>query len=109
MGIYLADGQTFEDVVRQDAEVLKRAGVTHQQVGDALEKVLKSFNWHSNEKNRRVNDTLSVDAVAYRGIEFCPYDNNLIASRDFSIKGIPSGNKGRGFDGLDVTLVRDDA
>lgn len=93
MGHYLKEGQVIEDVVRQDAEVLRKAGVSHQQVGDALEKVLKSYNWHSGGRNQRVNDTLSVDAVAYRGFEICPHDNSLTASRDFFISGIPNGNK----------------
>jgi len=104
MCYYLKEGQTFEDVVRQDAEVLRKAGVTHQQVGDALEKVLKSFNWHSGGRNQKVNDTLSVDAVAYRGFEICPYDNSLTASIDFFVSGIPNGNKaGRSAD--DPTMV----
>jgi hypothetical protein len=95
MGHYLKEGQTFEEVVQKDTEVLKKAEITHQQVGDALEKVLKSFNWHSARDRgfQKVNDTLSVSAVRYRGFEICPYDNNLTASRDFFISGIPNGNK----------------
>ena len=104
MCYYLKEGQTFEEVIRQDAEVLRNAGVTYQQVGDALEKVLKSFNWHSGERNQRVNATLSVEAVGYKGFEICPYDNSLIASRDFFIGGIQNGNKaGRSAD--DLTIV----
>ena len=104
MGHYLKEGQTFEDVVRQDAEVLKKAGVTHQQVGDALEKVLKSYNWHSGGRNQRVNDILSVDAVEYMGFEICPYDKNLTASRDFFVSGVPNGNKA-GRSAEDPTMV----
>lgn len=96
MCYYLKEGQTFEEVVRQDAEVLRKAGVTHRQVGNALEKVLKSYNWHKEGRRfdfQRVNDTLSVSGVQYRGIEVCPYDNSLIASRDFYVAGLPNGNK----------------
>jgi len=111
MGHYLKEGQTFESVIRQDAEILRKAGVTHQQVGDALEKVLKSFNWHKEHKlkfsrdtTQRVNDTLSVNAVQYKGFEVCPYDKSLTASIDFFVNGIPNGNKaGRSAD--DPTMV----
>src|SRR3989338_825907 len=95
MGQYLKEGQTFEEVVERDAEVLQKAGVTHQQVGDALERVLKSYNWHSDKKNQKVNDSLSIDGVSYRGMDFCPYDPSLTASRDFFVSGIPNGNKVR--------------
>lgn len=95
MGVYLAEGQTFEDVVRQDAEILRRSGVTYQQIGDALEKVLNSYNWHSCKESQKVNDTLSISAIQYKGIEECPYDNKLVASRDFLISGLPNGNKVR--------------
>ncbi len=93
MGQYLKEGQTFEEVVGRDAEVLRKAGVTHQQVGDALEKVLNSYNWHSGKKNQRVNDSLSINAVSYQETEICPYDGSLTASRDFFVGGIPNGNK----------------
>ena len=96
MGIYLAEGQTFEVVVRHDTEILRKAGVTHQQVGDALEKVIQCFNWHSYVKDRKVNDILFINAVGYRGFDICPYDKNLVASRDFFVSGIlNNGNKVR--------------
>jgi hypothetical protein len=113
MGIYLRKGETFEEVVKQDSEVLEKAGVTHKQVGDALEKVLKCYDWsylynpinhktfqeslkyarEIRERKDRVNDTLSISGVAYMGIDTCPFDENIGSGQDYFVYGIPNGNK----------------
>ena len=97
---YLKKGHPFDEVVKHDAEIIEKAGLTHKQIADSLEKVLSCFNWfvvdHWVEKKKLIqpiNSVLSVYGEMYLGKEYFPLDENITSSTDYFIHGIPNGNK----------------
>jgi len=93
-GVYLAEGQSFDEVVIRDSAILKKAGVTPEKVADSLQKVLNSYNWFLDDDEQRVNDVLRVSGHQSKGVVFYPYDNAIHAnSRDYLVFGLPNGNK----------------
>src|SRR3989338_2641195 len=43
-GVYLADGETFEDVVARDSAVLESYGLTSEEMGVCLRKLFATWN-----------------------------------------------------------------
>ena len=97
MGIYLKPGERFDEVVKRDSEILHEAGLTHEQVADSLELVVKAYNPFKARKENafsvQVNPSLTLLQRIYQGWEECPYDESLWAATDYFIAGIPNGNK----------------
>lgn len=50
MSQYLAEEEKIEDVIKKDKEILKNAGVTFEQIADALDQIFKCFNFKKEEQ-----------------------------------------------------------
>jgi hypothetical protein len=98
-GVYLAPGETIEEVVAQDAEILERHGVTKEQVGQSLRKL---FNTHNNFLEIRapdIEEPISGVKISWQrfllGQEHSPYVPGLYSGMDWRvwIDGMHNGNK----------------
>jgi hypothetical protein len=98
-GVYLAPGETFEEVVAKDAAILERHDATAEQVGQSLRKLFKTHNDFLEIRAPAIEEPIPGVKLSWQrfllGYEPCPYIQDLHASIDWrvQVEGIPNGNK----------------
>lgn len=90
-GIYLEKGETFEEVVTQDAKVLEAHGVTKEEIGQSLKKLFSTYDEFIPRRGLRGPQTPCPEIKMSRqvwdlGQEFCPYLNGVSSGIDWWIK-----------------------
>ncbi len=96
-GKYLADGETLEGVVQKDAEVLDKHGVTREEVGRNLRRLLSSYsNFALSSQSQELAPGVTVWRQIYDlGSERCPYLRGVSSNIDWrvEVEGLLNGNK----------------
>ena len=97
--IYLEKGETFEEVVARDALVLAEHGVTAEEIGRSLRRLVSTWNTFHEYRVRTPQSPVPGLKITRRywdlGYEPCPYLPGVTSNIDWriSVDGMDNGNK----------------
>lgn len=98
-GIYLQNGQTYEEVVAQDAAILAKHGVAAEDVGRSLRTLFSTYNTFHELKVRTLQNPhprITLGRMVFElGFEPCRYLPGVTSNIDWQIwvEGLGNGNK----------------
>jgi hypothetical protein len=98
-GKYLADDETYEEVVARDLATLAAAGVTKEQIGQRLRQLFQAFNTflaHRDRGPQVIAPGISLWLQIWDlGYEACPYLPGVTSNIDWYVyaEGLQNGNK----------------
>lgn len=98
-GVYLAEGQTFDEVVAKDRAILETHGVTQEQIGASLGKLFATWNDFIEIRDPQpqypLPGVMLTRQVYLLGQECCPYVPGLYSGVNWHVfvDGMRNGNK----------------
>lgn len=95
---YLAEGETFDNVVAHDGAILAEHGVTAEEVGQSLRHMFSTVNTYLTVRAPRIESPLPgvvLTMQSFMGSEFSPYIKGLSSYRDWRVHtaNMSNGNK----------------
>lgn len=97
---YLADDETLEQVIAQDAEILKHHGVSQEEIAHSLRRLFSTFNDFLAHRSPGPQEPMKGirlwKYVFDLGVEYCPYLAGVYSNTDWLVwvEGLQNGNKG---------------
>jgi hypothetical protein len=111
-GVYLAEGQTFEEVVNSDKAILEAEGITQEQVGSSLRKLFATWDDFIEIRDPQPQYPLPgimlTRQVYLLGQELCPYVPGLSSGVNWHVFVDEMGNGNKAVHPIDgPTFVSD--
>lgn len=98
-GVYLAEGEVFDEVVAQDQAILESYGLTKEIVGKSLGRLFATWNnfieYRDPQPQYPVPGIMLTRQVYLLGQEWCPYVPGLCSGVNWHVfvEGMKNGNK----------------